>query len=266
MNRTLLTASTSAAALAGLLLLACDRAAEARRPGTYPLAFTDTGEAAGLFPDAANIWGHGAAWGDVDGDGWIDLYVATFHMPGSKPNLFFRNKKGKFEPDPQKSLAVSTRGTGVLFADLDNAGHLDLYLGNMPDPANKHTGCALLRNDGRGNFTDISRGCGACPQDFGGRSATVLDYDGDGRLDILVGEDPLPGYNGSKTKRTRLFRNRGGFKFEDVTDAVGIPKEAPGLGVAVADVNNDGWPDIFICSGTFNALFLNDGKGKFKEM
>ena len=54
--------------------------------------------------------------------------------------------------------------------------------------------------------------------------------------------------------------------FEDVTDAVGLPREAPGLGVAVADVNNDGWPDLFICSGTFNALFLNDGKGQLKEM
>jgi hypothetical protein len=266
MNRTLGIPAAAGAALVGLLFLVGEPAAEAPRPGTYPFSFTDAGEAAGLFPAAANIWGHGAAWGDVDGDGWIDLYVATFHMPGSKPNLCFRNKQGKFEQDSQKALAVSTRGTGVLFADLDNAGRLDLYLGNMPDPANKHVGCTLLRNDGKGNFTDISRDCGACPQDFGGRSATVLDYDGDGLLDILVGEDPIPGYNGSKTKRARLFRNKGNHKFEDVTDAVGIPKEAPALGVAVADANNDGWPDIFLCSGTFNALFLNDGKGKFKEM
>src|SRR5215475_3102399 len=112
------------AALVGLLLLTGEQAADDNRPGTYPFVFTDAGEAAGLFPDAAGIWGHGAAWGDVDGDGWIDLYVATFHMPGSKPNLFFRNKKGKFERDSQKSLAVSTRGTGVLFADLNNTGRL----------------------------------------------------------------------------------------------------------------------------------------------
>ena len=237
MHRTWLTVAASISALAGLILFTGEQAAEAPRPGTYPFVFTDAGEAAGLFPGAANIWGHGAAWGDVDGDGWIDLYVATFHMPGSKPNLFFRNNKGKFELDPQKPLAVSTRGTGVLFADLDNDGHLDLYLGNMPDPANKHAGCTLLRNDGKGNFTDISKDC-----------------------------DPIPGYNGSKTKRSRLFRNKGNLKFEDVTDAVGFPAVAPGLGVAVADVNNDGWPDIFLCSGTFNALFLNDGKGKFKEM
>jgi hypothetical protein len=266
MKRTLLTAAATVATFVGLLPVTGEQAAEPPRPGTYPFVFTDAGESAGLFPDAANIWGHGAGWGDVDGDGWIDLYVATFHMPGTRPNRLFRNKKGKFELDPQKSIAVSTRGTGVLFADLDNSGRLDLYLGNMPDPKNQHAGCTLLRNDGKGNFTDISKDCGACPPEFGGRSATVLDYDGDGLLDILVGEDPIPGYNGSKTKRSRLFRNKGNFKFEDVTDAVGFPAVAPGLGVAVADVNNDGWPDIFLCSGTFNALFLNDGKGHFKEM
>src|SRR5262249_29558374 len=150
-----------------------------------------------------------AAWGDVDGDGYIDLYVATFHMLGSKPNMLFRNmQNGTFGLVIQKSLAISTRGTGVLFADFDNAGRLDLYLGNMPDPKNNHAGCVLLKNEGKGNFTDVSKASGACPQDFGGRSATVLDYDGDGLLDILVGEDPIPGYNGSKTKRTRLFRNK----------------------------------------------------------
>src|SRR5262245_39391216 len=127
-NRTLFTAAATLAVLVGLFHHGSEPAAEAPRPGTYPFAFTDAGDAAGLFPHAANIWGHGAAWGDVDGDGWIDLYIATFHMPGSKPNLFFRNKKGKFELDPQKPLAVSTRGTGVLFADLDNDGRLDLFL------------------------------------------------------------------------------------------------------------------------------------------
>jgi transposase len=182
MNRTILTALASVAVLAGLLPQTGEPAAEDTRPGAYPFVFTDVTESAGLLPDVANIWGHGAAWGDVDGDGCIDLYVATFHMPGSKPSLCFRNKKGKFEQDPQKSLAVSTRGTGVLFADFDNAGRLDLYLGNMPDPKNNHTGCVLLRNDGKGTFTDVSKDCGACPQDFGGRSATVLDYAAYGRL------------------------------------------------------------------------------------
>src|SRR5206468_10703187 len=140
---------------------------------------------------------------------------------------------------------------------------LDLYLGNMPDPKNRHTGCALLRNDGKGNFTDVSKESGACPQDFGGRSVTVLDYDGDGLLDLLVGEDPIPGYNGSKTKRARLFRNRGNLTFEDVSRAAGLPANTAALGVAAADLNNDGWPDVFLASGVDNVLLLNDGKGKF---
>src|SRR3712207_1610727 len=90
----------------------------------YPFAFRDVGDEAGLFPHVAGIRGHGAGWGDVDGDGWIDLYVATFHTEGSKPNLFFRNRKGRFQKDSQGSVQISTRATGVIFADLDNDGDL----------------------------------------------------------------------------------------------------------------------------------------------
>src|SRR5687768_12521595 len=97
-----------------------------------PFIFKDVGEAAGLFPHVGGIRGHGAAWGDVDGDGWIDLYVGTFHTDGAKPNFLFRNRKGKFELDDQKSVRISTRATGIVFADLDNDGDLDLYVGSMP--------------------------------------------------------------------------------------------------------------------------------------
>ena len=229
-------------------------------------AFRDATDGAGLLPHVAGIQGHGAGWGDVDGDGWIDLYVGTFHKEGGKPNLLFRNKRGKFEPDAQEAVRISTRATGVVFADLDNDGDLDLYVGSMPQPAKGLAGCTLFRNDDRGRFTNISAESGACPSAFGGRSATVLDFDGDGLLDLLVGEDPLPGYNGSPTKSARLFRNKGDLKFQDVSRAVGLPEGVPALGVAAADVNNDGWPDLFLASsGGGNVLFLNDGKGSFKE-
>ncbi|MEX0700501.1 MAG: CRTAC1 family protein [Planctomycetales bacterium] len=240
-----------------------------------PFVFRDVGEEAGLFPHAAGVRGHGAAWGDVDGDGWIDLYIATFDTGGSQPNMLLRNHQGKFRLDEQESLRVSTRGTGVVFADLNNNGRLDLYVGSMPAPEGSRpaqrvghplSGCSLFRNDGEGRFTNVSEGNGDCPPEFGGRSVAVLDFDGDGLLDLLVGEDPLPGYSGSPTKSSRLFRNLGGLRFEDVSRKVGLPAGIPGLGVAVGDVNNDGRPDIFLASsGGGNRLFLNDGKGGFHE-
>lgn len=258
------------------LLLPCANAA-AQVGGAVPktqFVFRDVGDELGLFPHLTGIMGHGAGWGDADGDGWLDLYVGTFHTDGTKPNAFFRSDKGRFKLDEQPALAISARTTGVLFVDLDNDGDLDLYIGSMPATAESKlgqrqghalAGCTLYRNEGQGKFTNISDGNGACPPAFGGRSAAALDFDGDGLLDLLVGEDPIPGYNGSTTKSSRLFRNLGKLQFEDASQSVGLTAGLPGLGVAAADVNNDGWPDFFLaCSGT-NVLFLNDGKGKFRE-
>ncbi|MGC4004149.1 MAG: CRTAC1 family protein [Pirellulales bacterium] len=248
--------------------------------------FRDTTRAHGLLPEIAGIRGHAAGWGDVDGDGWLDLYVGTFGGPNQKSNLFFRNRRGAFVLDEQPDVRLQARSNSGLFADLDNDGDLDLYVSSMPqtpkpkkagavekgdvapaDPPRPLVGCMLFRNDdGGGTFTDISKDNGACPTAFGGRSATVLDYDGDGLLDLLVGEDPLPGYNGSPTKSSRLFRNLGGLKFEDVTQRVGIPAGIPGLGVLAADFNGDGRPDIFLAAHAGgNVLLLNDGHGKFVE-
>jgi hypothetical protein len=255
--------SLLAGVLAVIPLLALP--SEEKPADNHAFTFQDVGEKAGLFPHASGIQGHAAGWGDADGDGWIDLYVGTFAREDGKNNLFFRNSGGKFELDGQKQLQISTRASAALFADLDNDGDLDLYVSSMPNPGKGWKGCTLFRNDGEGKFTDVSADNGACPPAFGGRSAAVLDYDGDGLLDLLVGEDPLPRYNGSATKSSRLFRNTGNLQFEDVSRAAGIPPDLPGLGVAAGDVNNDGWPDLFLASNDSNALFLNDGKGKFRE-
>ncbi|MEX0820312.1 MAG: CRTAC1 family protein [Pirellulaceae bacterium] len=234
-----------------------------------PFAFRDVGDETGLFLHAAGVAGHGATWGDVDGDGWADLYVGAFggHPYASKPNQLFRNREGRFELDDQPQLRVLGRANGGVLADLDNDGDLDLYTTNHAingGPAQAHYAEPnhLFRNDGGGTFSDVSDQSKACPEGIAARSAAVLDFDGDGLLDLLVGECFFQGGQ----SRTRLYRNLGDLRFENVTTAVGLPEKLTGFGVAAGDVNGDGWPDLFSAGRHHgNRLFVNDGRGRFRE-
>ncbi|MHB9109625.1 MAG: CRTAC1 family protein [Armatimonadota bacterium] len=249
-----------------LLLLACGASL-----AQYPFVFRDVAQQTGLLPEIGGIAGHAAAWGDYNGDGWPDLYIATFGGKpyGSKLNQLFLNVGGRFRLDPQPVTAVLGRASGSIFADLDNDGDLDLYLSNHAiDPKDYGEGTAhyltpnkLFRND-NGRFTDVTEGCGASPGVMGMRSAAALDYDGDGLLDLLVGEDY---FQGSKS-RSRLFHNLGNLRFADVTEIEGLPPNVTGFGVAAGDVNGDGWPDVLL-GGRYggNRLFINDGDGRFRE-
>ncbi len=262
--------STSTFAATGCLLLSTIGASDVggqapvAKPG-YPFVFEDVGEKTGLLPAVAGIRGHAAAWGDADGDGWPDLFVGTFHNAGSKTGMLLRNEKGKFRLDDQEHLRTSGIGSGALFVDLTNSGRLDLYVSHC---AHGKEGLLivpslLFKNEGGGKFTDVSQASGACPTGYAGRGLAALDFDGDGLLDLITCEQ----YYSSNVKTgPALYRNLGNYRFENVSEAAGLPVGWGGLGVAAADVNLDGWPDIFLThGGGEHRLLLNDGRGKFRD-
>ncbi|MBI1247816.1 hypothetical protein GC197_08195 [bacterium] len=227
--------------------------------------FSDAGKPSGLLPAAEGIRGHAAAWGDVDNNGYPDLFVGTFHDSGSKPGMLLRNDHGHFELDPQTILRTSGSGSGALFVDLTNDGNLDLFVANC---VNRKEGVRanpsrLFRNDGGGKFTDVTQESGTCPEGYAGRGVAALDYDGDGLLDLLTCEQ----YYSPKVQRGPvLYHNLGEMRFEDVSKKAGLPVGMGGLGVAAADVNGDTIPDIFLTSGSGeHRLLLGSKEGVFHE-
>jgi len=251
--------------MAPLVVLAATTLLWGQGPAGYPFVFRDVGDEAGAFPHVAGIRGHGVAWGDIDGDGWPELFVSSFHDAGSKPAMLLRNNKGKFRLDDQVHVRTSGMGSGALFVDLTNNGRLDLYAStcamNNKNPT-RALPSRLFRNEGGGKFTDVSKDSGAILPLYAGRGLAALDADGDGLLDLATCER----YYGPVKYGPMLFRNLGKHRFDNVSKEAGMPAGLSGLGIAAGDVNNDGWPDLFFTEGDGNhRLYLNDGKGKFSE-
>lgn len=254
------------------LLVAADGPTEAT------IAFRDRTDEAGLRAPLLGLMGHGAAWGDYDGDGRPDLFVGGFSdrpaaeyrpAPGPVANCLFRNRgNGRFEAVTGSPAQVHARTSGAVFTDLDNDGLPELYVANNarararrsdePQRSAQLRTSQLFRND-RGKLVEISADCSACPPTLlSARNVVPLDYDGDGLLDLLVVEDRF-----TPRPRTTLFRNRGGLRFEDVTRAVRLPEDLHGLGLAVADLNADSRPDFFVPHS--NRLYLSRGDGTYRE-
>ncbi len=267
-----------------------DRAAQWGLTFTY--ASGRTGEL--YFPE---IMGGGAALFDYDNDGDLDVFLVQGHSlaPGAKVGTegwgrLFRNDlitpKGR-KPAPRfvdvteaSGIRATGYGMGVATGDYDNDGRIDLYLANYGSNQ-------LWHNEGDGKFTDVTAKTGTDDSRWS-TGATFADLDRDGWLDLFVlnyvdssvrnnvrcyAPSSRRDYCGPQTfppVTSRLLRNRGNpanTTFEDVSLKSGIGRKAgPGLGVVAADLDGNGWPDLFVANdGSPGFLWLNQKDLTFKE-
>ncbi len=245
--------------------------------------FTDVTERAGV---AGYGYDMGAAPGDFNRDGWVDLFVA-----GVDRNVLYRNRgDGTFE-DVTERAGVSGRQPGghkpwsvaAAWLDYDNDGKLDLFVVNYLDwsfavsrlcgDPGKRLSCPptlyrglpnlLYHNNGDGTFRDVTLVSGIGRHVGKGMSAAVADYDRDGFVDIFVTND---------RERNFLFHNQGGRAFEEVgvEAAVALPDSGvpvSSMGADFRDLDGDGFPDLVLtalASETF-PLFINGGSGSFTD-
>ena len=246
----------------------------------------------------------GVALFDYDNDGDLDIFVVqgrtldvderALESTGeplattSEGGRLYRNELvgdtaagtglGFTDVTGESLIAQTGYGIGIATGDVDNDGWVDLLITNF-EPTQ------LWRNNRDGTFTDISRESGISTDRRFGVSASFLDYDRDGWLDLYVGHNvdyqldngiecgtiadardycPPETYGGTPD---RLYHNEGDGRFVDVTEAaLGDARFGPALGVASADYNGDGWVDIYVANdGTDNLLWINQQDGTFQN-
>jgi enediyne biosynthesis protein E4 len=285
--------------LATAACMAGDVPAKKAAEASVSVRYTDVRKAAGInfVQDSTQseeryyleTMGTGVAWIDYDQDGLMDLYfvqsaATDIYKPPHplRSALYHNNGDGTFTDVTAKSGlgGEGHYGQGVAVGDFDNDGWPDLYVTGY--------GRAILyRNNHNGTFTDVTAKAGVADEGGWSASAGWFDYDKDGWLDLLVTNyiewspknnlycgERNPGYrsycnpNNYKGQKTKLFHNNHDGTFTDVSDksGVGLP-ESKGMGVVLADLDNDGWPDIAIANDTWpNFLFLNNHDGTFKDV
>ncbi|MGB9435832.1 MAG: CRTAC1 family protein [Candidatus Acidiferrum sp.] len=285
--------------LGGILLIVCAASVLGQTPKTpaqgSTITFRDLTERAGIHFVHNNgafgkkylpeTMGPGVAFIDYDNDGWPDIFIVNgTDWPGhgskhSTPKLYHNNHDGTFTDVTHKAgLDIEMFGMGVAVGDYDNDGYDDLFVTAMGQSR-------LFHNNGNGTFADVTQKAGLMgPKEFS-TSAAWVDYDRDGKLDLVVGnyvqwsiEGDLYCTLDGKSKSyctpesykgiaVRLWHNRGDGTFEDATKKAGLgDPTSKTLGIAVLDYDNDGWPDLLFSNDTQpNKLYRNNGNGTFTE-
>jgi hypothetical protein len=225
--------------------------------------------------------GGGVAAGDLDGDGRTDLYFAG----NTVRNRLYLNR-GDFEfRDVTTRAGVGAEGvwsTGVTLVDINQDGRTDIYVSvGGPSEATADRANRLYVNQGTGangvpTFEERAAAYGIADQGYSTHAA-FFDYDRDRELDLYVLNTATVREGGaleqdhsraeSLANRDRLYHNEGDGTFTAVTDSAGIGGEGYGLGLAISDVNDDGWPDVYTANdlSTRDRIYVNQGDGTFAE-
>ena len=222
--------------------------------------------------------GGGVAVGDVNQDGWVDLYF-TGNMVSNK--LYLNRGDLTFEDVTETAGVGGTGGwsTGVSMADVNGDGLLDIYVCNSGKMGGDDKRNELFINLGNGKFEEMAASFGLDDPGYSTHAA-FFDYDRDGDLDVYLLNNSfqaIGSFNLRKNERPKrdaeggdkLFRNDGAI-FTDVSEEAGIYGSVIGfgLGVTVGDINKDGWLDIYVSNDFFERdyIYMNQGDGTFEEV
>ena len=243
--------------------------------------FTEVTSVAGVA--GGRSFGMGVAAGDYDNDGYQDLFTTAY----GRSTLYHNNRDGTFT-DVTDKVGVATPGwtTSALWFDYDGDGLLDLFVGSFVQYTRESqalcsearggrpgycipqifrpTASVLYRNNGDGTFLDVSKETHLADRLGKALGVVATDINNDSRLDLFVANDTLENF---------LFVNRGARGWEDVALGAGVALSTDGwarsgMGVDSADINGDGWQDLFVSNlnREMFALYRNTSYGMFDNL